>query len=346
MKQPTTAALQVCIGILISLGLCLRQNLTVAHAQARDNLAAVVNGRNITQAEVDNAVFSQLFSLQQQIYAIRKAALENLISRALLDEEATKRGISVEELKKQLTAGRVEIPASQVDELYSENASVFGAMSPDEARLRLRLDLESQARMRNYREALSRLKEASQIRWLMEEPRLPPVSDLNAPSIGPRKAIVTLIEFSDFQCPFCRSSQSAIKEVLKSYKSDVRLVFKHRPLESHAQAFTSAQAAFCAGRQGAFWQYHDLLFMSEDLSPETLNKLAASIHLNLSEFGNCMKSDPARAAVQNDVDEAKRLGIDSTPTFVINGNLFRGALSFEDFKAAIEQELKRRGNNQ
>jgi len=346
MKQPTTSALQVCMGMLISLGLCLGQNLIVAHAQARGNLAAVVNGRNITQAEVDNAVISQLFSLQQQIYAIRKAALENLVSRALLDEEATKRGISVEELKKQLTAARVEISSSQVDELYSENASVFGAMSPDEARLRLRLDLESQARMQNYRQALSRLKEASEIRWLMEEPRLPPVSELNAPSIGPREALVTLVEFSDFQCPFCRSAQSAIKEVLKTYKSDVRLVFKHRPLESHSQAFTSAQAAFCAGRQGAFWQYHDVLFISEDLSPETLNKLAASIHLDLSEFQNCMKSDLARAAVQNDVDEAKRLGIDSTPTFVINGKLFRGALSFDDFKAVIEKELKRRGNNQ
>jgi protein-disulfide isomerase len=137
-----------------------------------------------------------------------------------------------------------------------------------------------------------------------------------------------------------------IKEVLKSYKSDVKLVFKHRPLESHSQAFTAAQAAFCAGRQGAFWQYHDVLFISEDLSPETLNKLAASIHLDLSEFGNCMKSDLTRAAVQNDVDEAKRLGIDSTPTFVINGKLFRGALSFEEFKAAIEKELKPRGNDQ
>ena len=332
--------------ILISLGLCLGQNLTVAHAQARDNLAAIVNGRNITQAEVDSAVISQLFTLQQQIYAIRKAALENLISRDLLDEEATKRRISVEELQKQLTAGRIEISSSQVDELYSENASVFGAMSPDEARLRLRLDLESQARMQNYRDALSRLKVASQIRWLMEEPRLPTVSDLNSPSIGPREAVVTIVEFADFQCPFCRSSQSAIREVLKNYKSDVKLVFKHRPLESHSQAFTSAQAAFCAGEQGAFWQYHDALFVSEDLSSETLNKLALSVHLDAAKFAACMKSDSSRTAIQKNLEEAKRLGIDSTPTFVINGKLFRGALSLEEFKAVIEKELKRRGNNQ
>jgi protein-disulfide isomerase len=340
MKQSATSALHICMGMMISLGFCLGHSMTVARAQTTDNLAAVVNGRNITQAEVDNAAFSKIFALQQQIFAIRKVALENISSRALLEEEAGKRGVLLEELKKQLTAGIVEISSSQVDELYSENASVFAAMSPDEARLRLRLDLESQARMQNYREALSKLKKAAQLRWLMEEPRLPPVNYLNAPSIGPREALVTIAEFSDFQCPFCRNSQSVIREVLKNYKSDVRLVFKHRPLEIHSQAFTSAQAAFCAGEQGAFWQYHDALFVSEDLSAETLNKLATSIHLDLTKFENCMKSDLSRAAVQKDLDDARRFAIDSTPTFVINGRLFRGALSFEDFKAAIDQELK------
>lgn len=345
MKPPATSPILFFASLMISAGLCLGQSIPVAPSPTTNPIAAVVNGRNITQAEVDNAIFAKLFALEQQIYVIRKAALENLISRALLDEEARKGGISVEELKQQLIAGKVAVSSSQVDELYSENASVFGAMSPDEARLRLRLDLESQAHMKIYREALAKLKEASQIRWLLEEPRLPPVSDLGAPSLGPRDALVTIVEFSDFQCPFCRSSQSVIKEVLQNYKAEVRLVFKHLPLESHSQAFSSAQAAFCAGEQGAFWQYHEALFTSEDLSPEALDKLATNIHLDLSKFGQCLKSELARATIQNDLDEAKRFAIDSTPTFVINGKLFRGALSFADFKAAIDQELKSITNN-
>lgn len=342
MKQSANSAMLLCASMVISASLCLGQGLSPASAPTPNNTTAVVNGRTITQDEVDDAVMSQLFALQQQIYVIRKTALENLIARALLDEEAGKRGISVEELRQQLTAGKVEVSSAQVEQVYLENASVFAGMSPDEARLRLRLDLESQARMQNYREALSRLKEASQIRWLMKEPRLPLVSDLNAPSIGPAGAPVTIVEFSDFQCPFCRNAQSVIKAVLKNYQSKVRLVFKHRPLEIHSQAFMSAQAAFCAGEQSAFWQYHDALFLSDDLSSEALSKLAANTHLDPTKFGNCLKSESSRTAVQKDLDEAKKFGIDSTPTFVVNGKLYRGALSLEDFKAAVDQELESR----
>jgi protein-disulfide isomerase len=213
-------------------------------------------------------------------------------------------------------------------------------MSPDEAKERLRLDLESQARMQLYREAISKLRATLQIDILLEEPRLPVSRESNAPSIGLKEAPVMIIEFSDFQCPFCRNSQLAIKQVLQKYKKEVRLVFKNLPLESHSQAFSSAQAAFCAGEKGAFWQYHDALFASEDLSPDALNKLASSLHLDLSEFTACMKSEASRMAVQRDINEAQRFGINSTPTFIINGRLFRGALSFEDFKTAIERELK------
>lgn len=344
MKQSATAALLLFLTVVMLAGMGQAQS-TTAPAQTTENAAAVVNGKSVTQGEVDNAIFAQLFPLQQQIYALRKVALDNLITRALLDEEAKRRGIAIEELKQQLIAGAVEVSTAKVDEVYAENISVFAAMSPEEARLRLRLDLESQARMQKYREALSKLKGAAQIRLLLKEPRLPSVSDMNAPSLGQSQALITIVEFSDFQCPFCRNSQSVIREVLKAYKSDVRFLFKHLPLESHSQAFTSARAAFCAGEQGAFWKYHDALFASEDLSVETLDKLASSLRLDLTKFGSCMKSERSREAVQKDLAEARRFGIDSTPTFVINGRLFRGALSFEDFKAAIDQELHRIGNN-
>jgi predicted DsbA family dithiol-disulfide isomerase len=338
--------MHLCVSIVIFLAVGLGSHPTVVQAQATENIAATVNGKQITQGDVDNTIFSQLFTLQQQIYAIRKVALENLISRALLEQEATRRGISFEEFKKQLIAQRVEVSASQVDELYAENAPAFAAMSLDEVMLRLRLDLESQARMKNYRETLAKLKEASQNSWLMDEPRLPVASEANAPSMGPPDALVTVVEFADFECPFCRNSQGVIRDILKNYKSQVRLVFRHRPLEIHSQAFTSAQAAFCAGLQGGFWQYHDALFISDDLSPKTLSNLASSIHLDLPKFEDCMKSEVSRATIHKEVDEAKRLGIDSTPTFVINGRVFAGVLSFEDFKAAIDKELKSRGKKQ
>jgi predicted DsbA family dithiol-disulfide isomerase len=309
-------------------------------AQSKNEIVAIVNGRNITQEEVDSTIISQLFPLQQQSYALRKAALENLISRTLLEDEAKRRAVSIEELRKQLTEGKVEVSASQVEEVYAENVSAFAAMSPDEARERLRLDLASQARMKLYREALAKLRKDSSVELRLEEPRLPSIDIGTSPSIGSSRAQITVIEFSDFQCPYCKGAQSTLNQVLKNYKTEVRLVFKHLPLDIHAEAFASAQAAFCAGEQGLFWKYHDALFTSDDLSEEVRNNLAVKLHLDQPKFANCLKSPISRAAVLKDTDEARRLGIDATPTFIINGRLFRGVPSLEEFKIAIENELK------
>ena len=344
MLHPLANARQAFLVLALAIG-GMAQAPNVVQAQTKDQVVAVINDRNITLAEVDNTVFADIFALEQQIHALRKAALENLISRAVLEAEAVRKGVSVAELRQQLTEGRVEIRPEQVDEAYSENANVFGTMSPDEAKARLRLDLESQARMQRYRDALSKLREGSRISLFLEEPRLPPVNALNAPSTGPEKARVTIAEFADFQCPFCRSSEPTIRELLKTYGNEIRFIFKHLPLESHSEAFAAAQAAFCAGQQGSFWQYHDALFGSEDLSPDVLNKLAESLHLDLPRFSTCLTSNDSRLAVQKDLDEARRVGINSTPTFVINGKLVRGALELEQFRAAIEFELKRAGNN-
>lgn len=311
----------------------------VVRAQSGEAVA-VVNGRRITQQEVDDSVISQLFPLQQQIYALRKSALENLITRAILEDEAQKRGITVEELRKQLTAGKTEVTPSQVEELYLENASTFAAMSPDEAKERLRLDLESQERMRKYREALSKLKEQSVVELRLEEPKLTSFNTPAAPSIGAKNAPVTVIEFADFQCGYCKESQKTTKQLLQRYGNEIRLVFKHLPLDIHPLAFSSAQAAFCAGEQNKFWQYHDVLFASEKLSPEAFDRIADEIGLDVPKFKTCFSAETSRAAVLRDMREAKRLGINGTPAFIINGKLFRGSLSLEDFKGVIERELK------
>lgn len=303
-------------------------------------IAAVVNGRNIMLEELDNAMISEIFGLEQQIYSLRKAALENLVSKITLEGEARRKGIAVEELRRQLTAGKVEISTAQVEEVYSENASAFAAMSPDEAKERLRLDLESQARMKLYRDALAALKKNSTIDIRLKEPRLPVLDDGRSPTLGTKEAIVTIFEFSDFQCPYCRQSQSALKKIMQSHAQNLKLVFKHFPLEIHSEAFAAAQAAYCAGEQGSFWKYHDALFALDRFSPEIFKKKASDFNLDMPRFSACMDSEASRTAILADIREAKRLGINSTPTFIINGRLFRGVSTFEDFQAVIEHELK------
>lgn len=313
--------------------------LTV-RAQAADNPVATVNGRKITRQEVDSTVLVQLLPLEQQIYALRKAALENRISRILLEDEAKRRGISVDELIRLTTAGAVEIPSAQIEQAYLENAPAFAQMSPDEAKERIRMDLESQARMRNYRSTISKLREEARIEIYLNAPSLPyETLDRDAPSIGSKSAPVTIIEFSDFQCPYCRESFPVVKQVIDHFGADVRFVFKHLPLSIHKQALPAARAAFCGGQQGQFWGFHDALFSIDELTSPKLESIAARLNLDLPRFRLCLQSDESRNAVMKDSLEARRLGIDGTPAFIINGKPYRGVLDFDNFKSIVEQEL-------
>lgn len=308
--------------------------------QTPEMVVARVNDKEITQKQLDESVAAQIYPLQQQLYAIRKAALENLVVRRILESEAAVRGVSVEELRKQLTQGEIKVNVAQVEEAYKQNASFFASMSPDEARERLRLDLENQARMKNYRAGLEALRK----KWTVSIYFSPPVfvSELDdgvSPAKGSVNPRVTIVEFSDFECPFCRQVQSTLRQIAEKYSGDVRLVFKHLPLEGHRNSFPAARAAYCAAEQDRFWQFHDALFSAQDLSPPLLEQIASDLGLASERFKTCLSSEQSRAAIIRDLEAAKLFRIDSTPSFIVNGKLIKGALSFADFQKIIEQEL-------
>ena len=328
---------QIVFGLSVFL---LSLPIALAQGDTRTEVAAIVNGQAITSAAVDATITAHLHPLQQQIYAMRKVALENLITRSLLETEAKKRGVSLNVVKRQMAAGDVQVTNEQVEALYFENASAFASMSPDEAKERLRLDLESQARMRNYRAAVAALRRDADIAVLLEEPRLSTVRANEQSSRGPKTAPVVITEFSDFQCPYCREAQTAIKQVLSDYKEQVRWEFKHLPLDIHAEAFAAAKASICAGEQASFWNMHDALFKSNELSAETLKLTAGKLGLNVDRFVECISAERTQNSVRQDLIEARRLGINSTPTFLINGKLLRGAVNLETFKTSIERELQ------
>lgn len=309
-------------------------------AQTSDAVVATVNGRDITLQQVDETVSAAVLPLEQQLYAIRKVALENLITTRLLEAEARARGVSLEELRQLLTRSDVSVTRAQVEDAFTQNASFFAAMSPDEARERLRLDLETQARMKNYRAAIEALRKKWTVTVNLVAPPLgAELDDGLAPARGPTKAAVTIVEFSDFECPFCRRVQATLKQIVERYGGEVRLVFKHLPSEGHRNSLAAARAAYCAGEQERFWQFHDALFGASKLSSEGLVELAGSLGLGREKFGECLSAERSLAAVVKDVEMAKRFRIDSTPSFVINGQLVKGALSFSEFQSLIEREL-------
>src|ERR1700752_149011 len=317
-----------------------------AFAQEPETVVATVNGTEITLKQVDETVLSAIYPLQQQLYAIRKVALDNLITARLLEAEARAQGVSIEELRERLTRGEIKVTRAQVEEAYAQNASFFASMSPDEARERLRLDLENQARMRRYRAGVEELRR----KWpvvvkLLAPPG--PASELDdgSPVKGSGKAVVTIVEFSDFECPFCGHVQDSLRQIIERYGGEVRLVFKHLPSEGHRNSLAAARAAYCAGKQDRFWEFHDALFASRNFSVEIFDEIDVRLGLRREKFAACMSGEASRAAVVRDIELARRYRIDSTPSFLINGKLVKGAITFAEFQTIIERELQQTSTN-
>jgi predicted DsbA family dithiol-disulfide isomerase len=315
-----------------------------AHAQAADApdaVVATVNGAEITLKQVDEAAGPTVLPLQQQLYAIRKVALDNLITAKILEREAKAQGVSAAEVRRRLTQGEINVTRAQVEEAYAQNASFFASMSPDEARERLRLDLENQARMKHYRAGLEALRRKSAVTLNLVAPVFgSDLDDGSSPVRGAAKPLVTIVEFSDFECPFCQQVQETLKQVGERYRDEVRFVFKHLPSEGHRNSFPAARAAYCASEQNRFWQFHDAVFASRNLSPGVFDEIATRLGLGMEKFRSCLASERPRAAIVKDVEAAQRYRVDSTPSFLINGRLVKGALSFADFQNLIERELR------
>lgn len=161
-------------------------------------------------------------------------------------------------------------------------------------------------------------------------------------SLGPEDAPITIVEFSDYQCPFCvRWHEQVYNQLMAAYPGKIRFVYRHLPLTSiHPEAMPAAEAAMCAGEQNAYWQYHDRLFENQESLGEALYvQLATDLGLNLEAFNNCRETHKYQAQIQADMDFAVGLGVQSTPTFFINGLAMVGAQPLTTFTQLIEKEL-------
>lgn len=161
---------------------------------------------------------------------------------------------------------------------------------------------------------------------------------------GPAGAPVIIFEWSDYECPYCKRAQEILHRLQGEFPDTVRVVFKDFPLRSHPQALPAALAARCAGVQGRYWEYHDLLFVGQpDLSRDHLIGYARRLGLDTPAFTECLDSARFRDAVLADQREGREAGVRATPTFFINQRRIEGALPLDEFRAAIKQALRDAG---
>lgn len=282
--------------------------------------------------------------LEQQLYASLTQALDTAIGVRLLEAEAKRRELSVSQLLRSEIVPKVGEPTNQeITDLYDKQKARINKPLKE-----VREQLVRVLRQAKYRRHLGDFIEVlqSEVDLVVHlgPPRLP-VDLTNARLRGPETAPVTIVEFSDFQCPYCRRVQPVLVELQEQYKDQLRWGFKDLPLNDiHPEAARAAEAARCAGEQGKFWPFREKLFEQELFTDSMYNTVAEELKLNATKLLACLESGKYAEPVAKDAQEARNLGIEGTPAFLINGILLTGARSAETFRLAIDRELERSQN--
>jgi protein-disulfide isomerase len=316
---------------------------------AGTDVAARVGDRTITVNEVDErwqkSQPAGRAQAMQQLYDGRRQALEEMLAETLIAEAAKGKGLDPEKFTEAEITRRVQpVTEGQVIAFYQENQSQMQGRSLAAVSPTIRRYLEEQQRSTAYRALVGELRKAGpRVEMVLDAPRYEVAVAPDDPSLGTASAPVTVVEFSDFQCPFCLRVAPTLKRLREAYGDRVRIVWKDFPLTSiHPQAFKAAEAGQCAREQGKFWEYHDRLFANQQaLEPEFLKKYAVELGLDAATFNACLDTAKYAERVQEHMGVGNSLGVSSTPSTFINGRLLSGAHPYETFTAIIDEELQR-----
>jgi protein-disulfide isomerase len=330
--------------VIASASACLALLLLACERGERSEIAAELNGVVITTAELDEWIKESMFQSQAgtpaELYKLRERGLEALLQERAIELEASRRGVSPERLIELEIDALGPVGDEEIAAFYEENRAALGDDTLEQARDRIRNYLAAE----REGEVQQGLREQAAVTIRLEPPRMEIAAD--GPSKGPENARVTIIGFSDFQCPYCRQALTALKEVLEKYPDDVRLVFRNFAIRSHRRAYAAAEAALCAAEQERFWPYHDMLFANpRALEDEDLLRYAEELGLEAARFEQCVADGEYRGQVEAETHEARSMGISGTPAFLINGLLLSGARPAEDFYRVIDAELARLGED-
>ena len=308
----------------------------------RADAVAVVNGKAITAAEIDKRVASSLLPLRQQEYDIRSKAVKEIAIERAMTSEATRRGITVDELIKREVDAKVVQPDEEEIKLMLRVLASRLPKDPDEARKVVIESLRGQKIEERASQFHNEILAHANFEMRMIPPRAKIAITASDPTRGDSTARITVVEFSDFQCPYCIRSQNTLREVQKQYAKDVRLVFKQFPLQDlHEHARMAAEASLCARDQGKFWQLHDWMFENgAKLSREAVVAAAPSLSIDGASLGKCMDDHLHAADVDRDVALGEDIGVNGTPFFFINGRLLTSGNSLADFREVIDDELR------
>jgi len=308
---------------------------------------ALINDEAIFADEVERPLGAQISKLEEQIYALKRQRLEGVIQMRLLAKEAAKRGMSIPALLDAEVAAKITpVTEQEIETHYQANKAKYPG---DNYRQTIQSQLQNQRRGARQQAFIQALRAEANIVINLKPPPIyrADVGAGSAPIRGSANAPVTIIEFSDFHCPYCKKVQPTLSRILSEYGDRVRLAYRDFPLDQrHPSARKAAEAARCSNDQGKFWEFHDKLYGGgTDASPETLTRLAREIDMDMVAFQQCLSTGKHRSDIDRDIQEASSLGVTGTPGFFINGRLISGAQPYEGFAQVINEELAHAAQN-
>jgi len=314
-----------------------------APAQAGEPLA-VIDGQPIYEDQLPAGEVAQLQRMMTQVYGVKMRALHEALDEKLIQAQAKKKGVSEDDLLQAEVVSKVADPAEEQVRAYYEARPEQKQHPYDEVKDSIRqgmknVDIQKERRLyaqRLWQQALN----DGELSILLAPPKIEIKADTSRMK-GDANAPVTIVEFSDFSCPFCRKAEATISAMLAMYPGQVKLSYRDYPLlELHPNAQVAAEASRCAAEQGKFWEYHDLLFAYQDKqSREGLMEDARTLKLDEKQFNECLSSGRYKMQIEQDMQMATRAGIVSTPGFYINDTLVSGAQPAEVFEQIIEKKL-------
>ncbi len=337
--RPFTVALLFCLSAFFAATSLAQNSATPKPKQS----VATVDGQPIYDEDLASSVEGQLQPLRNQEYEIKRKALDTLIEQKTLEAAAKKKGLTTEKLLDQEVNSKVPDPSdAQLEGYYVGLGRVTLPFADVKDKLR---DSYRQAKIRQAREDyLKTLRADSKVVVLLSAPRVEVAYD-PARLRGNPKAPVMIVEFSDYQCPYCHSVEPTVKELLTKYGDKVSLSYRDFPLTAiHSQALISAEASRCALEQGKFWEYHDQLFTASKLEKDDLIGYARNLKLDEKQFDSCLTSEKYKGDIDKDTQEGRKAGVTGTPGFFINGLEISGAKPKDEFERVIDDELARASN--
>lgn len=314
-----------------------------------DQVVAEVAGRKVTLREVD-AKWEEFDAAErarvtQLMYQNRRNMLDQVVGEILIEDAAKAAGMPVQAYLSQDAARRaLPVTDQEVAQFFAANKDRTQGRTFEQLGPQIKDFLASQRTQQARAQLVDELKAKSTgVKVMLDPPRYTVATTASDPVRGPASAPVTIVEFSDYECPFCARVNPTLEQVRQTYGDKVRIVFKDFPLPNHPQAPKASEAGHCANEQGKYWELHDLMFANQRaLSVPALKQYATSLGLDMTAFNQCLDSGKHAGLVAAGLRQGESMGVNSTPTLYINGRALIGAQPFEAFKQIIDEELARK----